>query len=79
MAERFKAAVLKTAVGESLPWVRIPPLPPRAAANARVVGSPPMRKAPGLSYIRPRRERIMARFPRLERIIFLERLARVMV
>jgi hypothetical protein len=28
VAEWFKAAVLKTAVGESLPWVRIPPLPP---------------------------------------------------
>ena len=29
VAEWFKAAVLKTAVGESSPWVRIPPLPPR--------------------------------------------------
>jgi hypothetical protein len=28
MAERFKAAVLKTAVGVSLPWVRIPLSPP---------------------------------------------------
>ncbi len=28
VAEWFKAAVLKTAVGVSLPWVRIPPLPP---------------------------------------------------
>ncbi len=28
MAEWFKAAVLKTAVGGSLPWVRIPPCPP---------------------------------------------------
>ena len=28
MAEWFKAAVLKTAVGASPPWVRIPPLPP---------------------------------------------------
>ena len=28
MAERFKAAVLKTAVGASLPWVRIPLSPP---------------------------------------------------
>jgi hypothetical protein len=28
VAEWFKAAVLKTAVGASLPWVRIPPLPP---------------------------------------------------
>ena len=28
MAERFKAAVLKTAAGESLPWVRIPLSPP---------------------------------------------------
>ena len=28
MAERFKAAVLKTAVGASLPWVRIPLPPP---------------------------------------------------
>ena len=28
MAEWFKAAVLKTAVGVSLPWVRIPLSPP---------------------------------------------------
>ena len=28
VAEWFKALVLKTSVGESLPWVRIPPLPP---------------------------------------------------
>ena len=28
MAEWFKALVLKTSVGESLPWVRIPPSPP---------------------------------------------------
>ena len=28
MAEWFKASVLKTDVGVSLPWVRIPPLPP---------------------------------------------------
>ena len=28
MAEWFKAAVLKTAVRESVPWVRIPPSPP---------------------------------------------------
>src|SRR6185437_858742 len=31
VAERFKAAVLKTAVGESPPWVRIPPHPPSSA------------------------------------------------
>ena len=30
VAEWFKAAVLKTAVGASPPWVRIPPLPPVA-------------------------------------------------
>ena len=30
-AQCFLAAVLKTAVGESLPWVRIPPLPPVSA------------------------------------------------
>ena len=29
VAEWFKAAVLKTAVGASSPWVRIPPLPPK--------------------------------------------------
>lgn len=28
VAERLKAAVLKTAVRVSVPWVRIPPLPP---------------------------------------------------
>ena len=31
VAEWFKAAVLKTAVGASPPWVRIPPLPPEAS------------------------------------------------
>ena len=36
VAEWFKAAVLKTAVGASPPWVRIPPLPPiqNRTANA---------------------------------------------
>ena len=34
VAEWFKAAVLKTAVGESLPWVRIPPLPPARGLSA---------------------------------------------
>jgi hypothetical protein len=34
VAEWFKAAVLKTAVGASSPWVRIPPHPPNAAARA---------------------------------------------
>ena len=29
MAEWFKAPVLKTGVRESVPWVRIPPLPPQ--------------------------------------------------
>jgi|WetSurMetagenome_2_1015567.scaffolds.fasta_scaffold00164_36 hypothetical protein len=28
VAERLKAAVLKTVVGVTLPWVRIPPPPP---------------------------------------------------
>ena len=31
MAERFKAPVLKTGVGATPPWVRIPPSPPVAA------------------------------------------------
>jgi hypothetical protein len=31
VAERFKAPVLKTGVGASSPWVRIPPHPPHAA------------------------------------------------
>ena len=30
MAEWFKAAVLKTAVGSRPPWVRMPPRPPYA-------------------------------------------------
>jgi len=33
VAEWFKAAVLKTAVGASPPWVRIPPLPPQAGRD----------------------------------------------
>ena len=32
MAEWFKAAVLKTAVGSRSPWVRIPPSPPNSIA-----------------------------------------------
>ena len=46
VAEWFKAAVLKTAVGASSPWVRIPPCPPLAIAfmagwlnNPRLVGN----------------------------------------
>src|SRR4051812_20624223 len=35
MAERFKAAVLKTAVGASLPWVRIPLSPPLLVTEFR--------------------------------------------
>jgi hypothetical protein len=33
VAEWFKAAVLKTAVGGSSPWVRIPPCPPKIIEN----------------------------------------------
>ena len=29
VVERFKAPVLKIGVGSSLPWVRIPPSPPK--------------------------------------------------
>ena len=36
VAEWFKAAVLKTAVGASSPWVRIPPCPPSAEMQATV-------------------------------------------
>ena len=35
VAEWFKAAVLKTAVGASSPWVRIPPSPPIIARSGR--------------------------------------------
>ena len=35
VAEWFKAPVLKTGVGASLPWVRIPPSPPRLKKRAR--------------------------------------------
>lgn len=34
MAERLKAAVLKTAGRESVPWVRIPVCPPETASGA---------------------------------------------
>lgn len=34
VAEWFKATVLKTVVGETLPWVRIPPFPPHYALRA---------------------------------------------
>jgi hypothetical protein len=33
VAERLNALVLKTSVGESLPWVRIPPPPPQNSFN----------------------------------------------
>ena len=36
VAERFKAPVLKTGVGESLPWVRIPPLPPSFLISLKI-------------------------------------------
>jgi hypothetical protein len=40
VAEWFKAPVLKTGVGASLPWVRIPPSPPVASvAQATVLSS----------------------------------------
>ena len=35
VAERFKAAVLKTAVRATVPWVRIPPLPPELRPGRR--------------------------------------------
>ena len=35
VAEWLKALVLKTSVGESLPWVRIPPLPDEGLPVAR--------------------------------------------
>lgn len=46
VAEWFKAAVLKTAVGESLPWVRIPPCPPAPPCYAgRMTLRPLLRSA----------------------------------
>ena len=45
VAEWFKAAVLKTAVGGSLPWVRIPPCPPLPCREP-AIGRPQARKAP---------------------------------
>src|ERR1700735_3168366 len=38
MAEWFKAAVLKTAVGVSLPWVRIPLSPPEIKQSPCIQG-----------------------------------------
>ena len=37
VAEWFKAVVLKTAVGASPPWVRIPPLPPLYIFNSLII------------------------------------------
>src|SRR5436190_16733959 len=39
VAEWFKAAVLKTAVGASSPWVRIPPRPPDTRNQSRCAGN----------------------------------------
>lgn len=36
VAEWLKAAVLKTAVRASVPWVRIPPLPPKCLLSLEV-------------------------------------------
>jgi hypothetical protein len=36
VAERLKAAVLKTAVRASVPWVRIPPHPPFVSITALI-------------------------------------------
>ena len=41
VAERFKAAVLKTAVRVSVPWVRIPPRPPTIYGSAVFRGHMP--------------------------------------
>jgi hypothetical protein len=41
VAERLKAAVLKTAVRASAPWVRIPPHPP-FEAGSRYYGAIPL-------------------------------------
>ena len=40
VAERFKAMVLKTIEGESLPRVRIPPLPPRSQEKLHLLRNP---------------------------------------
>ena len=37
VAEWFKALVLKTSVGETPPWVRIPPLPPRPSDSVEKI------------------------------------------
>src|SRR3712207_5447541 len=53
VAEWFKAAVLKTAVGVTLPWVRIPPHPPIGSAHRvreggrRIAGQQRLTRAPG--------------------------------
>ena len=39
MAERLKAPVLKTGVGASPPWVRIPPHPPDAIEIIAIFGN----------------------------------------
>jgi hypothetical protein len=56
VAERFKAPVLKTGVGASPPWVRIPPHPPHAARpNLRPHRSGPIvatpRRVPGRTWV----------------------------
>ena len=49
MAEWFKAAVLKTAVGESSPWVRIPPCPPPSWRHIRSPAKTRGNRLPALS------------------------------
>jgi hypothetical protein len=52
VAEWFKAAVLKTAVGASSPWVRIPPLPPGLGSLGSLLTSSPVREH--YATVRPR-------------------------
>jgi hypothetical protein len=47
VAEWFKATVLKTVVGGSSPWVRIPPCPPAPSRTAEMVITPSL--LPGMS------------------------------
>src|SRR5438270_13306000 len=51
VAERSNAAVLKTAVGASSPWVRIPPPPQAGVEKAALVACAPRPRAERLTLI----------------------------
>src|SRR5215218_9223165 len=63
VAERFKAAVLKTARGASPSWVRIPPLPPKQKLSVRPrLRDPPQTPAASFDHLVGAQEKLSRDF-----------------